>query len=135
MLDDEISFESRGGGEPPVRRLEVLSGPGGRRRWTAEAKGRIIEETLRPGANISDVARRHGLMPQQLYGWRSAARARESASGVSFVPMEVNASTPTGGAISGNTVVVQAGDMTIHIPPGVSADHIERVLLAVRMSA
>lgn len=135
MLDDEISFESSGGGEPPVRRLEVLSGPGGRRRWTAEAKGRIIEETLRPGANISDVARRHGLMPQQLYGWRSAARARESASGVSFVPMEVDASTPPGGAISGNTVVVRAGDMAIHIPPGVSADHIERVLLAVRMSA
>jgi transposase len=45
MLDDEISFESSGGGEPPVRRMEVLSGPGGRRRWTAEAKGRIIEET------------------------------------------------------------------------------------------
>jgi transposase len=90
MLDDEISFESSGGEEPPVRRMEVLSGPGGRRRWTAEAKDRIIEETLRLGANISEVARRHGLMPQQLYGWRSAARARVAASGVAFVPMEVD---------------------------------------------
>ena len=54
MLDDEISFESSGGGEPAVRRLEVLSGPGGRRRWTAEAKGRIIEETVRPGLSGCD---------------------------------------------------------------------------------
>jgi transposase len=134
MLDDEISFESSGGGEPPVRRMEVLSGPGGRRRWTAEAKGRVIEETLRPGANIAEVARRHGLMPQQLYGWRSAARARESASGATFVPMEVDVNTATV-ATNGNAVVVQAGGMVIHVPAGVSADHIERVLLAVRMSA
>jgi transposase len=135
MLDDEISFESSGGGERSVRRLEVLSGPGGRRRWTAEAKGRIIEETLRPGANIAAVARRHGLIPQQLYGWRGAARARETASGAAFVPMEVNVDTATVGATNGNAVVVQAGGMVIHVPAGVSADHIERVLLAVRMSA
>ena len=135
MLDDEISFESSGGGEPPVRRMEVLSGPGGRQRWTAEAKGRIIEETLRPGANISEVARRHGLMPQQLYGWRSAARARVAAPGVAFVPMEVNGDAGLVGAMKGSIVVVQAGGMAIHVPAGVSADHIERVLLAVRMSA
>ncbi len=135
MLDDEISFESSGGGEPPVRRMEVLSGPGGRRRWTAEAKGRIIEETLRPGANISEVARRHGLTPQQLYGWRSAARAREAASGMAFVPMEVDVDAGLVGAMNGNAVVVQASGMVIHVPAGVSADHIERVLLAVWMSA
>ena len=135
MLDDEISFESSGGGEPPVRRLEVLSGPGGRRRWTAEAKGRVIEETLRPGANIAEVARRHGLMPQQLYGWRSAARARETASGTAFVPMEVDGDASLVGTMTGSVVVVQAGGMVIHVPAGVSADHIERVLLAVRMSA
>jgi transposase len=135
MLDDEISFESSGGGEPPVRRLEVLSGPGGRRRWTAEAKGRVIEETLRPGANIAEIARRHGLMPQQLYGWRSAARARETASGAVFVPMEVDDDAGMVEATKGSVVVVQAGGMVIHVPAGVRADHIERVLLAVRMSA
>lgn len=78
MLDGEISFESSGGGEPPVRRMKVLDGPTCLRRWNAEAEGRSIEETLRPGANISEVARRHGVMPQQLYGWRRAARAQGS---------------------------------------------------------
>lgn len=37
--------------------------------------------------------------------------------------------------MKGSVVVVQAGGMVIHVPAGVSADHIERVLLAVRMSA
>jgi transposase len=135
MLDDEISFESSGDGEPPVRRMEVVSGPGGRRRWTPEAKGRIIEETLRPGANISAVARRHGLMPQQLYGWRSAARARETAGAMNFVPLALEGGSTPVASVGGNAIVVQAGGLAIHIPAGVSADHIERVLLAVRVSA
>ena len=84
MLHDEISFETNGSSDPALRRLDVVSGPGGRRRWTHEAKMRIIEETLRPGASVADVARRHGLVPQQLYGWRSTARARECEPALSF---------------------------------------------------
>ncbi|AOH83819.1 hypothetical protein AWL63_07405 [Sphingomonas panacis] len=131
MLHDEISFET-GGGEPPVRRLDVVSGPGGRRRWTREAKMRIIEETLRPGANVADVARRHGLVPQQLYGWRSAVRARESEPGLSFVPLALEGA-PASIASGSAAIVVQTGDLTIRIPASVSADHIERVFLAARM--
>jgi transposase len=43
----------------------------------------IIEETLVPGAVISEVARRHGLAPQQLFTWRrslSRFRARQCRS-------------------------------------------------------
>lgn len=47
-----------------VRRLEVITGTGRRRRFSADDKARIIEETLVPGAVVSDVARRHGLSPQ-----------------------------------------------------------------------
>jgi transposase len=38
---------------------------------------------------VSVVARRHGLTPQQLFGWRREARKRSEASdngGLSFVP-------------------------------------------------
>jgi len=52
----------------------VITGAGGRRRWTAEDKARIVAETLEPGAVVSVVARHHGLTPQQLFGWRRAAR-------------------------------------------------------------
>ncbi|MBO1909650.1 hypothetical protein J4G37_33215 [Microvirga sp. 3-52] len=33
----------------PVRRLEVITGAGGRRRWSADEKARILEETMAPG--------------------------------------------------------------------------------------
>jgi transposase-like protein len=37
------------------RRVEVLMGPGRRRRWSAEEKDRIVEESLVPGARVSEV--------------------------------------------------------------------------------
>ena len=48
-----------------VRRFEVITGVVGRRRWSADDRARILEETLTPGAVVSEVARRHGLTPQQ----------------------------------------------------------------------
>ena len=57
-----------------VRRLEVITGAVGRRRWSAEAKARIVAESLAPGVVISEVARRHDLRPQQLFAWRHQAR-------------------------------------------------------------
>lgn len=57
-----------------VRRLELITGTGRRRRWSTDEKARILVESLRPGANISEVARRNGLSPQQLFGWRREVR-------------------------------------------------------------
>ena len=47
-----------------VRRLEVINGALGRRRWSPEAKARIVAESLTPGVVVSEVARRHDLLPQ-----------------------------------------------------------------------
>jgi transposase len=57
-----------------VRRLELITGTGRRRQWSDDDKARIVIESLKPGANVSEVARRHGLSPQQLFGWRRQAR-------------------------------------------------------------
>ena len=43
------------------------------RHWTADEKALILEEALTPGANVSAVARAHGLDPSQVHGWRRAA--------------------------------------------------------------
>ena len=32
-----------------------------RRRWSKDEKARIVEETLMPGAVVSEIARRHGM--------------------------------------------------------------------------
>ena len=49
-----------------VGRLEVPADRSGRRQWSAEVKGRIVRESLAPRATMSGVARRHGLLPQQV---------------------------------------------------------------------
>lgn len=43
------------------------------RRWSAEAKAGILAEAAEPGANISAVARAHGIFPQQVFTWRRRA--------------------------------------------------------------
>ena len=58
-----------------VRRIELITGTGRRRQWSTGDKARILLESLEPGANVSEVARRNGLSPQQLFGWRREARA------------------------------------------------------------
>ena len=63
-----------------VRRIELITGTGRRRRWAPDVKARILLESFEPGANISEVARRNGLTPQQLFGWRHQAQVLNSGS-------------------------------------------------------
>ena len=57
-----------------VRRIELITGTGWRRRWPPDVKAPILLESLEAGTNISEVARRNGLTPQQLFGWRHQAQ-------------------------------------------------------------
>ena len=54
--------------------MEVFTGAGRRRAWSAEEKARIVAESYDSGESVSAVARRHALTPQQLFGWRRATR-------------------------------------------------------------
>jgi transposase len=71
----ESKAERRDGSATDVRRIELITGAGRRRRWSSEDKARIVVESLADGVSVSEVARRHGLSPQQLFGWRREARA------------------------------------------------------------
>jgi transposase len=86
------TFERKGdepGDAGLVRRIELITGSERRRRWSTDDKARIVLESLAPGANVSEVARRNGLRPQQLFGWRRQAHALTSASTI-----EAGASPP-----------------------------------------
>jgi len=50
--------------------IEIITDGGRRRRWSANEKLRIVEETLEEGTSISVVARRNGVAPNLLYRWR-----------------------------------------------------------------
>jgi len=58
-----------------VERVDFRRSRSGRRLWSTEQKGRIVRESLAPGARVADVARKYGLRSQQLTHWRRAARA------------------------------------------------------------
>jgi len=62
-------------------RVEVLGGVERRRRWSRDEKMRIIEETLAPGAVVTEIARRHGIATSLLFTWRRRARLATVASG------------------------------------------------------
>ena len=85
-----------------ARRLEVITGTGRRRWFSADDKARMIEETLVPGAVVSEVARRHGIAPQQLFTWRRQARQPAGADAATeapqFVPAVVESVLPEGAA-------------------------------------
>jgi transposase len=85
----------------PVHRLEVFTGAGRRRTWSDEDKARIVAEIVASGDSVSAVARRHGLSPQQLFGWRRELQASQTefshAEEPQFVPavLDVAPSSPS----------------------------------------
>jgi len=54
-------------------KIEVLSGPERRRRWSTAEKLAIVQETYKPDVTVSIVARRHGIQPNELFAWRKLA--------------------------------------------------------------
>jgi transposase len=75
-----------------VRRIEVFTGTGRRRLWSAEDKAAIVAES-HAGESVSAVARRHGLSSQQLFTWRREARKASESVEAAFVPALLSPST------------------------------------------
>jgi transposase len=63
------------------RQGEILGRVERRRRFSLEQKVSVLAEACAPGAVISEVARRHGLLPSQVFKWR-----RLAALGVIGIP-------------------------------------------------
>ena len=75
------------------KQLDIVQMAERRRKWPTEAKVRIMEEALAPGATIASVADRHGVARSQVYGWlrkaRRASVSMASAPCTAFVPVKV----------------------------------------------
>ena len=70
--DDHMSKAA----DASARRIEVFTGAGRRRAWTAAEKAAIVAESYAGAVSVCEVARRHGLTPTQLFTWRRAERER-----------------------------------------------------------
>ena len=125
----------------PRHRLEIFTGAGRRRTWSAEAKARIVAESQVAGASVCAVARRHGLTPQQLFTWRREARHRvlnvADEGAPAFVPvvLEPAATTkpkPPRRARPAPAVEIEVAGLLVRVPPGMDVETIAAVLQAVK---
>jgi transposase len=130
----------------PMRRIEVINGAGGRRRWSADDKARILEETLVPGAAVSEVARRHGLLPQQVFGWWREARRELDAGSAAFVPVFVEPPSTAvprdqpkprrrkrGAARAGGGIELELGGVVVRVGSDASPKSIAAVIKALKV--
>jgi transposase len=135
------------------RRLEVITGRRRRRRWSAEEKGRIVAESFEEGANISEVARRHGVARGLLTVWRHQVAAGTRSQAASFVPIRIG--PESGGATAGEpdrvasartrspglaaapeqlsgAIEIEVSGARVRVGPGVELTTLSTVLSALR---
>ncbi len=135
----------------PVRRLEVFTGAGRRRTWSAEDKARIVAEIIASGDSVSAVARRHGLSPQQLFGWRRELQACQTALSpteeLQFVPATLDVA-PSSRAVrrrprmprrqvdpGAGMIEVEINGATVRVGHGADARMVTAVLRALKAGA
>jgi transposase len=61
--------------------VELLAAPSAKRRWSDEAKGQIVAETLVVGVTVNEVARRHGVNPNHVAAARQGLAQQEPERG------------------------------------------------------
>ena len=89
-------------------RVEILGGVERRRRWSRDDKMRMIEETLAPGAVVTEIARRHGIATSLLFTWRRRARlATVASAGLRLVPVQLTPAAAESGRSIGAPVAMQ----------------------------
>jgi len=122
-------------------RVEVISGVERRRDWTDEEKLAIIRESCQDGVVISEVARRHGLKPQQLFTWRNEFRRRRAHAQLqqngtpAFAPVMIAHDRQEAAPASGTNdapIEIMLGGTTVRVHGGVDTKALTAVLRAVK---
>ncbi|MEY4891146.1 MAG: hypothetical protein RIQ75_2276 [Pseudomonadota bacterium] len=91
---------------------------GDRRRWSDEFKAKAVVAALEPGVNVSALARRLGISPPQLFGWRKTFLNKK------------NEDLPAGSSAS--VVEIAVGDVVIRVSSNLEEATLRRILRAVR---
>jgi transposase len=101
MLDDEIARRAA-------------------RRRSVDEKLTIVAESYEAGNTVAGVARRHGIVPSQLSGWRSAARsgrlALSSSAPPHFAKVTVSPDLALPPSVSPDGIEIVVGSVLVRLP-------------------
>ena len=98
-----------------MARVEVITGPARRRRWSAEQKRAIVAESVAPGAVVTEIARRAEICPSQIYRWRREIRVSRGFAQVLIAP----AGDGAGCAMAPAIEIEFAGKARVRIPASI----------------
>ena len=101
----------------------AVTGPGGRRRFSEDAKRRIVEETCQPGASVSRVARQYGITTSLLFRWRQALGAAPAPEATTFLPVQIaNAGAPAIDPQAAGAAPMPPSIIVEHVTPGIEIE-------------
>ena len=115
--------------------VELLAAPAAKRRWSDEAKGRIVAETLEPGNTVNEVARRHGVKANHLSSWRTLARKGKlvvpEVAGAEFAA-HVAAPTAVATPLATASIDLVIGPVTVRLNGATPAARVAELVMALR---
>jgi transposase len=119
-----------------MARVEVMTGPERRRRWSEEQKRAIVAASFAPSAIVSEVARRADISSGQIYRWRQELRAGTvpGFTPVLIAAAESRAANTGDDSTPGAEVAIEVeftGKVRVRIPGSVPADLAAAVLRAL----
>ena len=138
VLDGKKDVHLGGSSTGTVSRLEVLEGPTGRRVRSEAERARIVAESLLPGAQVSELARKHGATRWQIYDWRRRFRQRgalpsfESPT-TSFAPLVMEEPLDER-HVPAVKLEIAIGDIVVRTDAAIDGKQLSEVIRAVRAS-
>ena len=118
--------------------VELLAAPAAKRRWSDEAKGRMVAETLVPGVTVNEVARRHGVKANHLSSWRTLARKGKlvvpEVAGAKFAPPVAVTLTSEPPIVTGKIDLV-IGPVTVRLDAATPATRVAELVISLRACA
>ncbi len=115
--------------------VELLAAPLAKRRWSDEAKGRIVAETLVQGMTVNEEARRHGLKANHLSAWRTPVRQGKlvvpELAGAEFAP-PVAVAQPVEPRVVTSALDLVIGPVTVRLDAATPAVRVPGLVMALR---
>ncbi len=148
-MSDRVDLHMSKPVDAPARRVEVFTGAGRRRIWSAEDKAAIVAESFVGADTVSGVARRHGLTAPQLFAWRRQAGLRRTGGeeeALRFVPAVLEPSPepargsrqarqPCRSRGAAGIVEVEIDGVTVRVGRGAEGKTITAVIRALKAGA